>query len=85
MFTKVFRLIFLTEIVYISNILLTDCDTLTFIVPCIANVFAEYNQQDATFHKLFISARRSTYFRSFDILLTVHLNIFILILNNLMH
>jgi hypothetical protein len=27
--------------------------------------FAEYNQQDATFHNLFISVRRSTYFRRF--------------------
>ena len=27
------------------------------------NLFAEYNQQDATFHNLFISVRRSTYFR----------------------
>ena len=38
---------------------------LTFIGPCIANVFAEYNQQDATFHNLFISVRRSTCFRWF--------------------
>jgi len=36
---------------------------LTFIGPCIANIFAEYNQQDATFHNLFISVRRSTWFR----------------------
>jgi len=27
---------------------------LTFIGPCVANIFAEYNQQDATFHNLFI-------------------------------
>jgi len=27
--------------------------------------FAEYNQQDATFHNLFISVRRATYFRRF--------------------
>ena len=33
---------------------------LIFIGPCVANIFAEYNQQDATFHNLFISARRST-------------------------
>jgi len=36
---------------------------LTFIVPCIANIFADYNQQAATFHNLFISVRRSTCFR----------------------
>ena len=35
---------------------------LTFIGPCIANILAEYNQQDATFHNLFISVRRSTCF-----------------------
>jgi len=28
---------------------------LTFIGPCIANIFAEYNQQDATFIYLFLS------------------------------
>ena len=37
--------------------------SLTFICPCIANIFSEYNQQDATFHNLFISVRRSTCFR----------------------
>ena len=31
--------------------------SLTFIGPCIANIFAEYNQQDATFLNLFISVR----------------------------
>ena len=36
---------------------------LTFIGPCIPNIFSEYNQQDATFHSLFIFVRRSTYFR----------------------
>ena len=36
---------------------------LTFICPYIANIFAEYNQQDATFHNLFISVRSSTCFR----------------------
>jgi len=36
---------------------------LTFIFRWIANIFAEYNQQDATFHNLFISIRRSTCFR----------------------
>ena len=36
---------------------------LTFIGPCIANIFAEYNQEDATFHNLFIPVRRSTCFR----------------------
>jgi len=35
----------------------------TFIGPCIANIFAEYNQQDTMFHNLFISVRRSTCFR----------------------
>jgi len=38
---------------------------LTFIGPCVANIFAEYNQQDATFHNLFISVRRSARFRRF--------------------
>jgi len=38
---------------------------LTFIGPCIANIFSEYNQQDATFHDLFISVRRCTCFRRF--------------------
>ena len=39
--------------------------------PCIVllrrktTIFAEYNQQDATFHNLFISVRRSTCFRRF--------------------
>jgi len=28
-----------------------------FICPCIANILVEYNQQDATFHNLFISVR----------------------------
>jgi len=27
---------------------------LTFVGPCISNIFAEYNQQDATFHNLFL-------------------------------
>ena len=35
---------------------------LTFIGPCIADIFAEY-KQDATFLNLFISVRRSTCFR----------------------
>jgi len=30
---------------------------LTFIGPCIANIFAEYNQQDATFHSFFTSCK----------------------------
>jgi len=38
---------------------------LTFIVPCNANIFADYNQQDGTFLNLFISVRRSTCFRRF--------------------
>ena len=33
---------------------------LTFTSPFIANIFAEYNQQDATFLNLFISVRRSS-------------------------
>ena len=36
---------------------------LTFIGPWIFSIFAEYNQQDATFLNLFISVRRSTCFR----------------------
>jgi len=36
---------------------------LTFIGPCIGNIFAEYNQQDATFHNFFISIRRCVCFR----------------------
>jgi len=36
---------------------------LTFIGPCIANTFAEYNQKDAKFQNLFISVRRSACFR----------------------
>jgi len=39
---------------------------LTFIGPCIANIFSEYNQQDVTFLNLFISERRSTCFRPFS-------------------
>ena len=38
---------------------------LTFIRPCVANMCLEYNQQDATFHNLFVSVRRSTCFRWF--------------------
>jgi len=41
----------------------TEYLTLTFIGPCIANIFSEYNQQDATFLNLFISLRTSTCFR----------------------
>ena len=37
----------------------------TFIGSCSANILAEYNQQDATFHNLFISVGRSTCFRRF--------------------
>jgi len=36
---------------------------LTFVGPCLANIFAAYYQQDATFHNLFISVRSSTCFR----------------------
>jgi len=38
---------------------------LTFIGPCITDIFAEYNQRDATFLNLFISVRRSPRFRRF--------------------
>jgi len=38
---------------------------LTFIGPCIASMFAKYNQQDATFHNLFSSVRSSTCFGRF--------------------
>jgi len=41
------------------------CTNWSFIGPCNAKVFAKYNQQDATFHNLFISVRRSTCFRRF--------------------
>ena len=40
---------------------------LTFTCPCIANIFLEYNQQDATILNLFISVRRSTCFRRFSV------------------
>ena len=42
-----------------------DIKYLTFIGPCITNIFPEYNQQDAVFHSLLISARRCTCFRLF--------------------
>ena len=38
---------------------------LTLTGPRSANIFAEYNQQYATFHNLFISVRHSTCFRRF--------------------
>jgi len=38
---------------------------LKFTGPCVANIFAGYNQQDATFLNLFISVRRSTCCRRF--------------------
>ena len=38
---------------------------LTLICPCIVNICAEHNQQDATFHNLFISVRRSACFGRF--------------------
>jgi hypothetical protein len=38
---------------------------LKFIGPCIANIFAEYNQQDATFLNLSITLRCSACFRRF--------------------
>jgi len=37
----------------------------TFICPCVANIFSEYNQQEKTFLNLFISVKRSTCFRRF--------------------
>ena len=39
--------------------------SLSFIRLLIPSKFAEYNQQDATFHNLFISVRSSTCFRRF--------------------
>ena len=39
--------------------------SLILIGPCIANIFVENNQRDATFHNFFISVRRSTCFRRF--------------------
>jgi len=38
---------------------------LTFIGPCVAVIFAQYGQHDATFHNCFISVRRSKCFRRF--------------------
>jgi len=35
---------------------------LPFIDPCIANIFAEYNQQDAVFQNFFFPVRCSAYF-----------------------
>ena len=48
----------------------TFCSTLssvnlTFICPCITNIFTEYNQQDTMFHNFFICVRCSTCFRRF--------------------
>ena len=40
-------------------------DTTKRICIYCCNIFSEYNQQDATFHSLFISVRRSTCFRRF--------------------
>ena len=45
---------------WIYKCYLTD---LTLTGPCVANMFSEYNQQDAKFLNLFISVRRSTCFR----------------------
>ena len=39
--------------------------SLTFIGPCIRNIFSKYNLPNATFHNLFISVRGSTCFRRF--------------------
>jgi len=45
--------------------LLSVWKCLIFIAPCIANIFTEYNQQDATCHNFFISVRRFACFRRF--------------------
>ena len=37
---------------------------LTIIFQCIANIFAEYNQKDATFQNFFIPVRRSNMFQT---------------------
>jgi len=50
------------EVTCNSTDLLTSIN-LKFTGPCIANIFAEYDQQDAMFHNFFISVRRSTCFR----------------------
>jgi len=43
----------------------TVSKTSKVICLCIANIFSEYSQQEATFHNLFISVRRSACFRRF--------------------
>ena len=48
-----------------TDLYANETNSLTFIGPCIANIYAEYIQQDATFHNLFISVRRSTCFSRF--------------------
>ena len=40
-------------------------ENLTFICPCVANIFSEYNQKDEIFLNLFIFVRRRTCFRRF--------------------
>ena len=47
-----------------SGICLTNADAVCtqFIDPCIANIFAEYNQENSTFLNFYISVRRSTCF-----------------------
>ena len=50
---------------YSSSSECSDMAGLTFVGPCSANIFAEYNQQDTTFHNLFVSVGRATCFRWF--------------------
>jgi len=55
-----------TEIIsfqYLSIYSEANVNTFLSIDPCIANIFTEYSQQDATFHNLFISLRSTTCFR----------------------
>jgi len=40
---------------------------LTFVGPCIANKFAQYNQNNVTFVIFYISVRRCTCFRGFSV------------------
>jgi len=46
-----------------NSCLQTSWISLAFICPCIANIFAAYSQQNATFHNLFIYVRRFTCFK----------------------
>jgi hypothetical protein len=51
----------LTLLLIFLNILTMLWFYLTFIGPCIANIFAQYNQEDATFHNLFIYFCKTLY------------------------